>query len=390
MFRDRYSSDDPEHHRAIQGHRDVHPNGRGVMTLSARASHSCVEQSEGTNRLTGVVKRRAARPKNQKNENPSVKNRTSLPPLDMSPKQEVCEAPQHRALVIESNDEAARYIKHVLHTLGHSSCRAENSSDASRLICEANFCFVLLGLELKAEKTSELALEEVGQRLTEKLSRLLRTKALRTEILVLSEQGGSVGHVIRLMRLGANDVLRLPMNSNEPNLEDRIARSLRATGRESHSSCIESAPTMPNQPRSPPGYHCQLRSEGPGKPLLMIECAGRVRFDGVEIPISPRCGRMHLGPQPLAVLRLLAQHLGKSMTQPEIDGHLNELRLLRDTATDLSAIKYRILEPIRKALNGRLRSEIGRLIHRPRGGRSLTLREESVVYVSENQAGPVR
>ena len=75
-----------------------------------------------------------------------------------------------------------------------------------------------------------------------------------------------MGHVIRLMRLGANDVLRLPMNSNEPNLEDRIARFPDGQpGVNLTRAALSPLQQCPTSHEVPPGYHCQLRSEGAGQ-----------------------------------------------------------------------------------------------------------------------------
>ena len=193
MFRNRCSSDDPDHHRAIQGQRDVHPNGREMMTMSARASHSCVEQSEGNQTGSRALSSVAPHdPKIRKNEKPIRQK----PHLTTSSRYE----PQTRSpakrrnterLSLRATTRAARYIKHVLHTLGHSlmSCR-ELQRTLPDFICEANFCFVLLGLELKAEKASRAcarggraALDGEAQQTSQD------ERPCERKILVLSEQG---------------------------------------------------------------------------------------------------------------------------------------------------------------------------------------------------------
>ena len=69
---------------------------------------------------------------------------------------------QHTALIVEDERDMAAEIGELLHSMGYSHVAVDNLADARRLLDEGTFCFVLLDLQIKAEKFSIRPRVEAG------------------------------------------------------------------------------------------------------------------------------------------------------------------------------------------------------------------------------------
>ena len=68
----------------------------------------------------------------------------------------------HRALIVEDERDMAAEIGDLLGSMGYDHVAIDNLADGRRLLDEGEFCFVLLDLQIKAEKFSIRPRVEAG------------------------------------------------------------------------------------------------------------------------------------------------------------------------------------------------------------------------------------
>ena len=148
---------------------------------------------------------------------------------------------QHKILLVEDDLDIAEELVCTLESLGHECTHVETRDDAETAVEVDDYCLVLMDLQIKASADTLAPRIEAGRTLLERLrlvfSERLLNAAHRTPILVLSAHTKNREETMRLMQLGATDVLEKPMSNNEPGLDVRISRALAGAQRDRHGRC---------------------------------------------------------------------------------------------------------------------------------------------------------
>ncbi len=278
---------------------------------------------------------------------------------------------QHKILLVEDDLDIAEELVCTLESLGHECTHVETRDDAETAVEVDDYCLVLMDLQIKASADTLAPRIEAGRTLLERLrlvfSERLLNAAHRTPILVLSAHTKNREETMRLMQLGATDVLEKPMSNNEPGLDVRISRALAGAQRDRHGRC---------------GGEAGLGEATP-LPVLAIDVKRRqVRYRGIEVPTSTGAGR-HLQKQSFGVLVAIARRPGERVTSSELNAFLFEHGLLDDNVgPNLSAIRSRIVGAIRDALpDDSDAADVQRLVSVSRG--TICLRAPGPIFVTE-------
>ena len=127
--------------------------------------------------------------------------------------------------------------------MGFDSLPTDNHQEALRLLGEHRFCIVLLDLEIKQAPDSIKGHRVFGT----SLLREVRTRyggnrgaPFWTPIVVISGHANDVAAVITMMKDGADDIIRKPLELTD--VEERIRKVLQLSGRSTHVSCVAAAP----------------------------------------------------------------------------------------------------------------------------------------------------
>jgi DNA-binding response OmpR family regulator len=147
---------------------------------------------------------------------------------------------RHRALLVDDDIDMAAELRDLLKSFGHDSVHAVSREDAIPLIEAGEFCYVLLDLELKAERESIKAHVEAGESVLELIRETYphRAELAVHRLPVLMVSGHSdLRHVVKAFQNRADDFIAKPVGQNDPPLKEKIQTALRRSGREKHESC---------------------------------------------------------------------------------------------------------------------------------------------------------
>jgi CheY-like chemotaxis protein len=150
-------------------------------------------------------------------------------------------AGRHTVLLVEDEPQMAEELGELLESLGHAHLHAGNKEDAERLVAEGAFCYVLLDLQIKANRDSIKAHVEAGQSLLEHIRERYPRRndegRHRLQILVMSGHAKEHYYVVKALQEGADDFITKPVGESKPPFKDKIQDALRRSGREKHESC---------------------------------------------------------------------------------------------------------------------------------------------------------
>lgn len=150
-------------------------------------------------------------------------------------------AGRHTVLLVEDEPQMAEELGELLESLGHAHLHASNKEDAERLAEEGGFCYVLLDLQIKANRDSIKAHVEAGQSLLEHIRAMYPRRnedgKHRLQILVMSGHAKEHYYVVKALQEGADDFITKPVGESKPPFKDKIQDALRRSGRDRHESC---------------------------------------------------------------------------------------------------------------------------------------------------------
>jgi len=150
-------------------------------------------------------------------------------------------AGRHTVLLVEDEPQMAAELGELLESLGHEHLHAPTKEDAARLVEEGGFCYVLLDLQIKANRDSIKAHVEAGQSLLEHIrERYPRRNGEgqhRLQVLVMSGHAKEHYYVVKALQDGADDFITKPVGESKPPFKDKIQDALRRSGREKHEAC---------------------------------------------------------------------------------------------------------------------------------------------------------
>lgn len=148
----------------------------------------------------------------------------------------------HTALIVEDERDMAIEIGDLLQSMGYCHMAVDNLADARRMLDEGEFCFVLLDLQIKAEKFSIRPRVEAGmtflRELRQKHPRRSDSDMHLLPVIVVSGHAKEHEDIVRAFQAGANDFVRKPLGQFGQDLSGKIAACLERAGRHSHVACL--------------------------------------------------------------------------------------------------------------------------------------------------------
>lgn len=177
----------------------------------------------------------------------------------------------HRALIVEDERDMAAEIGDLLGSMGYDHVAIDNLADGRRLLDEGEFCFVLLDLQIKAEKFSIRPRVEAGmtflRELRQKHPRRSENDMHLLPVIVVSGHAKEHEDIVRAFQAGANDFVRKPLGQFGQDLSAKIEACLDRSGRHSHAACSidaddgEQVCLMVNITHSPDYHEVWFRGE---------------------------------------------------------------------------------------------------------------------------------
>ena len=147
----------------------------------------------------------------------------------------------HKALIVEDERDMAIEIADLLQSMGYDHATVDNLADARRLLGVGGFCFVLLDLQIKAEKCSIRPRVEAGmtflRELRQKHPRRSCNDMHLLPVIVVSGHAKEHEDIVRAFQAGANDFVRKPLGQFGQDLSAKITACLDRSGRRDHSAC---------------------------------------------------------------------------------------------------------------------------------------------------------
>jgi CheY-like chemotaxis protein len=150
-------------------------------------------------------------------------------------------AGQHIALIVEDEPEMAAEIADLVRSFGHSSIHVETKADALALIERGDFCYVLLDMQIKADRDSIKAYISAGMTLLEEIRRRFPHRAATDmhllPVLVVSGHAKEHDDVVKAFQAGADDFIRKPLSLDGQDMGSKIRHCLDRAGRGEHCDC---------------------------------------------------------------------------------------------------------------------------------------------------------
>ncbi len=145
---------------------------------------------------------------------------------------------KHLVLIVEDDPAAAHDLSEVVASMDADVVLTDNYTEALRLVSERDFCTVLLDLEIKRDSDSIKGHRVHGTALIREIRSHYGGKhgsSFRTPIVVVSGHANEVDAAVTMMKDGADDIIRKPLNLHE--LETRVRAAFNSAGRSSHAEC---------------------------------------------------------------------------------------------------------------------------------------------------------
>ena len=149
---------------------------------------------------------------------------------------------QHIALIVEDEPEMAEEIADLVRSFGHTSIHVETKDDALARLDSGQFCYVLLDMQIKADRDSIKAHVWAGMTLLEEIRRRFPGRATtdmhHLPVLVVSGHAKEHEDVVKAFQAGADDFLRKPLSLGNQDIGAKIRHCLGRAGRTKHGDCL--------------------------------------------------------------------------------------------------------------------------------------------------------
>lgn len=150
---------------------------------------------------------------------------------------------RHVALIVEDDPDMAAEMVDLLRAIEHDAVVASTKAEAIKKLKKADFCYVLLDLQIKTDDKARCPHLDVGLTFLEETRQRFphfydKTTAHMLPIIVVSGQAKDDESIVRAFQVGATDFRRKPLGlEKEKKLEDKIREVLKACGRANHKDC---------------------------------------------------------------------------------------------------------------------------------------------------------
>ncbi len=150
---------------------------------------------------------------------------------------------RHVALIVEDEPDMAAEIADLLQSFGHGHIRVETKADALVRLVQGGFCYVLLDLQIKADRNSIRPRVETGMSLLEDIRKRFphRQDAVPHDVhlmpvLIVSGHAKEHEDIIRALQTGADDFIKKPFGEART-IIDKVRLCLERSGRQDHGNC---------------------------------------------------------------------------------------------------------------------------------------------------------
>ncbi len=149
----------------------------------------------------------------------------------------------HVALIVEDEPEMAAEIADLVHSFGHGHIRVETKADALAQLVHGDFCYVLLDLQIKADKDSIKPRIETGMSLLEDIRKRFPHRSHvgphdvhLMPVLIVSGHAKEDEDIIRALQTGGDDFIKKPFGENQA-ITTKVCQCLERSGRRDHGDC---------------------------------------------------------------------------------------------------------------------------------------------------------
>lgn len=167
----------------------------------------------------------------------------------------------HVALIVEDEPEMAAEVADLLRSFGHGHVHAETKADAMACLADGGFCYVLLDLEIKADRNSIKPYVSAGISLLDEIRRRFPRRGANDKhllpVLVVSGHAKEHDNVVKAFQTGADAFIRKPLSIGGQDIEQQIRMALDRAGRGDHPLCA----------------HCHAEAESDANPVSLDENA---------------------------------------------------------------------------------------------------------------------
>lgn len=148
---------------------------------------------------------------------------------------------RHVALIIEDEAEMAAEIADLVRPFGHEHLHAETQADAMGCLDRGGFCYVLLDLQIKADRQSIRPRVDSGMALLREIRRRYPRRRANdmhlVPVIVVSGHGREPKNIIDAFRDGIDDFIMKPLSINNQDIGAKIRRCLELAGHLDHGRC---------------------------------------------------------------------------------------------------------------------------------------------------------
>lgn len=148
---------------------------------------------------------------------------------------------RHVALVVEDEPDMAAEIGDLLRSFGHDHIHVETLEEGKACLNRGGFCYVLLDLQIKADRTSIKPRVDSGMTL---LHEIRQRFPYRNDndmhflpVIVISGHGHEPQNIIGAYNGGIDDFILKPLSFNNQDIRAKIRGCLERAGRNIHDLC---------------------------------------------------------------------------------------------------------------------------------------------------------
>jgi len=148
---------------------------------------------------------------------------------------------RHTGLIVEDEPEMAAEIADLLRCFGHDHLHAETLADGNVHLDDGAFCYVLLDLQIKADRQSIKPRVESGMSLLREIRRRYPHRSGNDvhlmPVIVISGHGKEPSNIIGAFKDGIDDFIMKPLSTDGQDVGSKIRRCLELAGRVDHGDC---------------------------------------------------------------------------------------------------------------------------------------------------------
>lgn len=163
---------------------------------------------------------------------------------------------RHVALIIEDEPDMAAEIGDLLRSFGHDHIHAETLAEGLACLERGGFCYVLLDLQIKADRHSIMPRVESGMTLLREIRRRFPRRNDNDmhllPVIAVSGHGREPRNIIGAYNSGLNEFILKPLSLNEQDIGSKIRTCLERAGRNGHGTCHAQNHASSNGPNKGP------------------------------------------------------------------------------------------------------------------------------------------